>query len=127
MAEETNAANTTHPPENMAISQVLKELQFNWRFVLLDLALLVAVILLIFTHATVFVFHVIFLLLTVGAFYWSFRAFVVHAGVWVPVTTLALALTILEGKTHAGEIIEIPLLVTMLVLVFSIARRRARA
>lgn len=93
----------------------------------LDFLVLVTAILMVSTEMTVFFFHLIFVLLTWGAFSWKFRAFSWRAGFWVTVATAEVLITILEGKTQSEELIEIPMLSTILLVVFFIARRRATA
>lgn len=101
--------------------------RFDKAFGILDLALLGTAVLLIFTDAKVFFFHVIFIFLTLGAFYWRLRAFAWRAAVWVMLTTLVVFFSILTDKIPPTELAEIPLLSLILVLVFFIARQRAKA
>ncbi|MFN8456828.1 MAG: PAS domain S-box protein [Anaerolineae bacterium] len=75
----------------------------------------------------ILLFHISFLLLTVGAFYWSFRDFTVRAGFWVTITLVLLLRAIVDHQIYAGELVEIPLLTSMLVLVFMIAEERTKA
>ena len=117
----------SRPSQENVIRKVMKALQIDRRFVALDLALLVSILLCVVTDATIFFFHLVFLLLTLGAFFWKFHAFVVHAAMGVTVTSAALALNILAGEIHPAEFVEIPMLVMIIVLVFAIARRRAQA
>lgn len=107
--------------------QLLGVLQFNGWFILLDLALLITAILMIVTPAKVLFFHIVFILLTLGAFYWLFRAFAIRAVFWVAVTTIVVILAIVAGETQVEEIIEIPLLTSVLILVFVIAEQRSSA
>jgi PAS domain S-box-containing protein len=127
MMKKTTVMDTARAYKKNATGNILGELQLGGRFVLLDLALLATAILLILTDAKVLFFHVVFILLTFGAFYWQFRAFAVRAALWVTLTTVVVLTTILAGATQTEEIIEIPLLCTILVLVFAIARQRAQA
>lgn len=92
----------------------------------LDLALLVMVLLMAFTDATVLFFHLVFVLLSIGAFFWKFRAFVLRTSFWVTVTTAQVLSAVSSGKIQAEELIEIPLLTIILVTVFMIAGRRAK-
>jgi PAS domain S-box-containing protein len=92
---------------------------------LIDLALLITAVMLFLGDLTVLCFHIIFVLLTFGAFFWKVRAFVWRAAFWVPVTTLGVLLDVLVGRIPSEELIELPLLSTILVGVFMIARRRA--
>ena len=94
--------------------------------VLLDLALLVTALLLVFTDATVLLFHIVFLLLTIGAFFWGVRGFAVKSAFWVTLTTTVIILAVAGGQTQREELIEIPLLVAMLGVVFAISRERAK-
>lgn len=91
------------------------------------MALIVTVVLLIFTGHKIIFFHVIFFLLTLGAFYWKFGAFVLRACFWVAATTTVLLDSVVAGKIQAEELVEIPLLTLILILVFVIARQRERA
>lgn len=91
---------------------------------LTDLALLVTAVLLFLGDMTVLCFHIMFVLLTFGAFFWELRAFVWRATFWVPVTTLGVLVDVLADRIPSEELIEIPLLSTILVGVFMIARRR---
>lgn len=97
---------------------------------ILNLALLASTLLLIFSHfsqAKIFYFHLIFILLTFGAFYWKLRQFVFYASFWVIVTSAIVLGSILTGRIPVGEQIELPMLTTILILVFVIARQRAKA
>ena len=94
---------------------------------LLDLALLITLVLLLFTVEKVFYFHLVFVFLTFGAFYWQFSAFTLRAGVYVTATTLALCAFVLKQQIAREELVEIPMLTTILLLVFGIARQRAKA
>lgn len=93
---------------------------------LIDIALLVTAVLLRTTEYTVALFHAIFVLLAVGAFFWEFRAFVGRSALWVGVTSLEVYLAVQAGQTQPDELLEIPLLSTILLSVFLIAGRRAR-
>jgi PAS domain S-box-containing protein len=117
--------NNTH--RRNLIGDALQGLQTGRWFWSVDLALVVTAILLIFTEATVFLFHVIFILLTVGAFFWNLRAFALRAGIWVTITSAVVLSAILVGRTPAEELGEIPLLTIILLVVFGVARQRARA
>jgi PAS domain S-box-containing protein len=91
------------------------------------LALLASTIPLIFTDDTIFFFHLIFVLLTIGAFFCEFRAFVVRVGILVTVVVAVLLFKILAGEVPAEELSEIPLLTMMILVAFAIARQRSRA
>ena len=63
----------------------------------LDVALVVVVLLMFLTKETDVFFHSIFILLTLGAFIWQFRSFVMRSYVWVTITTIAVILAIMDG------------------------------
>ncbi len=93
----------------------------------LDLALLMTAILMVVTDQTVLLFHIVFVLLAIGAFYWQFRSFIWRTSIWVTIDTAYVLEAVFTGKTHIDELIEIPLLTTVLILIFRIARQRAKA
>jgi two-component system, NtrC family, sensor kinase len=93
----------------------------------LDVALCVAGLLMIFTAEPVLLFHIVFVLLSVGAFYWPFRSFILRAISWVTIDSLYVVHAVNIGKTQADELIEIPLLTIILFTVFFIAQQRAKA
>lgn len=92
-----------------------------------DLALLVTAALMFLTGRTVLFFHGIFLLLTIGAFFWELREFAGRAVFWVTVVTFGVSGAVYAGEIQADELVEIPLLSAILVFVFLISRRRAEA
>jgi len=79
------------------------------------------------TEYAYYLVHLIFLLLTFGAFYWEFRAFALRAGFWTTVTIVTELVRVLTGEAHTEEVIEVFFLTAILILVFIIARRRMRA
>jgi signal transduction histidine kinase len=93
----------------------------------LDISLLVAGLLMIITDEPVLLFHIVFMLLSVGAFYWPFRSFVLRASFWVTVDSLYVIHAVNAGKTQADELIEIPLMLVILLTVFFIAQQRSKA
>jgi signal transduction histidine kinase len=94
---------------------------------LLDLALVITAIFMVITDETVLLFHVIFVLLSVGAFYWPFRGFVLRAVGWVTIDALYVLHAVSVGKTQVDELIEIPLMTVILSTVFLIAQQRSKA
>ena len=101
-----------------SLSNLIKNLNF-W--------LLIVAALMVFTDKTVLLFHFVFVLLSIGAFYWKFRAFILHTVFWVLLDTAYVLSAVYSGKTQADELIEIPLLTTILVLIFLIARQKSKA
>jgi diguanylate cyclase (GGDEF)-like protein len=94
---------------------------------LIDLSLLITAALMLTTEYTVVCFHIIFVLLAFGAFFWKFRGFALRVLFWVGLTTIVVLLAVRSGETQSEELIEIPLLSLILVMVFLIASRRAKA
>ena len=117
----------SRPRQKFSFGDFMRTWQFDGWLILIDLALLVTAAFLLVTPAKVLFFHCIFILLTFGAFFWDFRAFAVRAIFWVVITTVGVMLAILANQTQVDEIIEIPLLTTILILVFFIAEQRSRA
>lgn len=110
-------------PREGAASQVLE----LWRRFGIDLALVVTAALMLLTGFTVLFFHLIFFWLALGAFSWRFRAFAPRAVIWVTVASTEVLLAVVAGSTQAEELIELPLLTSILVLIFIIAQRRSEA
>jgi diguanylate cyclase (GGDEF)-like protein len=94
--------------------------------ILIDLGLCLTAFLMFETEYIVFFFHIIFVLLSIGAFFWNFRAFTLRSLFWVGGATGAVLLAVSQGRTQAEEMIEIPLLTIILVMVFIIASFRAK-
>jgi len=95
--------------------------------VVIDIFLILTTGAMFVSQDIVFLFHLIFILLSVGAFFWKFRGFAIRAAFWVSITTLMVLKAILSGQTQRTEIIEIPMLSIILLTVFFIASRRAGA
>ena len=99
----------------------------NQWMLLLDVGWLAMLALLISGSEPILFFHLVFVALTLGAFYWSFRGFALRAGIGTALTTASLAMFVWWGVIPAEELIEVPLLVTIMMLVFLIARQRSIA
>jgi len=96
-------------------------------FVLIDLALALSCLLLLFNSAIVFWFHLIFFLLALGAFYWKLSTFLERSSFCIVIVGSIVVLSVLNGGLDIEELVEIPLLTTILVLVFAMAQRRRAA
>ncbi len=94
--------------------------------IIIDVLLILTTVAMFVSENIVFLFHLIFILLSIGAFFWNFRAFVIRSIFWVTVTTGMVLQAILSGQTQTAELIEIPMLSTILVTVFLIASRRSQ-
>jgi diguanylate cyclase (GGDEF)-like protein len=94
---------------------------------LIDLCLLITAVLMLTTEYIVLCFHLIFALLAFGAFFWGFRGFSLRMLFWVGLTTIVVLLAVRSGDTQSEELIEIPLLSLIIIMVFLIASRRAKA
>src|ERR1051325_9713115 len=106
--------------------RLTKETVFANPIILIDVGLVLTAILMFATEYIVFFFHIVFVLLSIGAFFWNFRAFALRSLFWVGGATGAVLLAVLQGRTQSHELIEIPLLTTILVMVFIIASSRAK-
>ena len=109
-----------------SVQRFTSEQVFLSPILLIDVGLVITAILMFATEYIVFFFHIIFVLLSVGAFFWNFRAFVLRSLFWVGGATSAVLLAVIQGRTQSEEMIEIPLLATILVMVFIIASFRAK-
>lgn len=124
--EDENPAN----PENSANPVGVSLLSFGqlkkrmWAF---DGILSIIMLLMIFTTAKIVLFHLVFFVLTLGAFFWNLRSFIVHTAIWLSITTTVVIISVLNHQLHSEELIEIPLLSAILCLVFAIAQQRSRA
>jgi diguanylate cyclase (GGDEF)-like protein len=94
--------------------------------ILVDLGLCLTAVLMFATEYIVFFFHFIFVLLSIGAFFWNFRAFTFRTLFWVGGATAAVLFAVQQGRTQPDELIEIPLLSIILVMVFIIASFRTK-
>ncbi len=72
-------------------------------------------------------FHLIFIWLSIGAFFWNFRGFLVRSLFWVLVTGGMVFRAISLGRISSSELIEIPMLSIILMTVFFIASRRSQS
>ena len=120
------------PPNQSRLDELNGRAGFPWQdrvpwIKLLDLALILTVILFVSIKEQIFLFHLIFIQLTFGAFFWNFRVFLVRAVLAVAIITGGLTSYVISNQVPAGELIEIPMLSMILVLVFAIAHERARA
>jgi diguanylate cyclase (GGDEF)-like protein len=70
--------------------------------------------------------HVLFLCLTTGAMYWRLPGFAGRSLVWVTLASLAMFSGAAEGTVTMQELVQLPLLSAILLLVFLLARQRAR-
>jgi diguanylate cyclase (GGDEF)-like protein len=103
-----------------------KGLLFAKPIIFVDLGLCLTAVLMFTTEYIVFFFHIIFVLLSIGAFFWNFRAFTFRSLFWVGGATTAVLFAVQQGRTQPEEMIEIPLLTIILIMVFIIASFRAK-
>lgn len=94
--------------------------------IIIDVLLILTTGLMFASENIVFLFHLIFIWLSIGAFFWNFRAFVLRSIFWVTITAGMVIRAILAGQTQSAELIEIPMLSIILVTVFLIASRRSQ-
>ncbi|MFN8465924.1 MAG: PAS domain S-box protein [Caldilineaceae bacterium] len=96
----------------------------DW-ILLLDVGWVAMLALMLFSGLQILAFHLLFVVLTVGAFYWSFKAFALRAGVAVSAAMASLVVFVAHGVIPIDELVEIPALFSMLVIVFLIAKLRS--
>ena len=93
---------------------------------LIDLGLLATGLLMTIMPSDWFLLlHIIFVLLSIGAFYWSFRAFGLRLIFWLAFVFVQALFNLSQFTIENHEIFELPLLVLMLLIVFGMSRRRA--
>lgn len=97
------------------------------RVPLLDVLVVAMAALMLLTAWPVLFFHMEFVLLAVQAFFLRLRPFVVRALLGVTLTSAEVLFLVQAHRTQPEELIEIPLMATILVTVFAIARRRETA
>lgn len=94
---------------------------------LLDVGLVAAILLFLLHDAKAVHFHLVFVLLTLGAFYWTLRGLVVHSTLTIAVVTIGMLSFYYTGVVHGEEVSEIPMMTAIFLLVFAIARQRSKA
>src|SRR5688500_20151801 len=84
-----------HTGTSMNIYQRFAKLRaFPVHLILIDLGLLLTACLMFATEHIVLFFHIIFVLLSVGAFFWNFRAFIFRSFFWVGGSSHAVLLAV---------------------------------
>lgn len=109
------------------VLRVGARLQSRHWILLLDIAWVIALSLQMRGIETILNFHLLFVFLTLGAFYWTFKGFAVRAGVAGSLGVLGIVLFALRDVIPDEELVEIPALVAILFAVFLIARQRTKA
>ena len=111
----------------VTIHSLPRWLRVDQRVGVIDSALLIVTGLMILTDFPALFFHLVFVLLALGAFYWRVRPFAIRTIVWAGAASAEVVLAVATGRTQPGELIEIPLWITMLLLVFLISAQRSQA
>ena len=116
-------------PKKFSFPKLSQLVLTRQKLIVLDLILIIVCIFMIFAEpiTLILLFHIVFVVLTLGAFFWNFRDFSLRASFWVTITTVLILKSIVDGKTYVGELVELPLLTSILVLVFLIAEERSKA
>jgi diguanylate cyclase (GGDEF)-like protein len=92
----------------------------------LDIALATVIGLSLLTDRTVLLFHVVFIVLALEAFVRDLRAFVIRMVAGVGAAVAVVLYAVVQGRTQPDELTEIPLLTTLIIIVFAIAAERKR-
>ena len=74
--------------------------------IIIDVLLILTAGAMFVSQNIVFLFHLIFILLSIGAFFWNLRAFVMRSIFWVSTATIMVINAILSGQTQPAELIE---------------------
>ena len=77
------------------------------------------------THSVVIWFHIVFLVQAVAALLLPFRRFALRCAIWTVVSAALVAYSVIQGQTPAVELSELPLLTTVLILVYLGAQARS--
>lgn len=92
-----------------------------------DIAWIGTLLLFIVADAKIFYFHLLFVVLTFGAFHWSLRDFMWRAVIAVTIAYSSLVIFVMLKVVESSELIEIPMLTLISILVFGIAQQRSNA
>ncbi|MBI5087996.1 MAG: hypothetical protein HZB15_03760 [Actinobacteria bacterium] len=91
----------------------------------LDVVNAVAISVGFLTHSVVVWFHIVFLVQAVAALLLPFRRFAFRFAIWTTVSAALVAWSVVLGDTPSVELSELPLLTTVLVLIYLGAQARA--
>jgi signal transduction histidine kinase len=95
--------------------------------VVIDVSLLCTAVVSVLSRHVVMGFHVIFLLLAIGALTMSFRQFVLRLVIGTTMSSALVVWAVTSLSTPAEELQELPLLTAVLVMIFFVAQARAVA
>ena len=93
---------------------------------MIDVGLVISAAAAVITQDVVLWFHLIFVLVIVAALELPFRPFAVRLAVWSIVSTGLVIWAVVDLDTPNEELSELPILTSVLVLVFLVAQSRAR-
>jgi signal transduction histidine kinase len=91
----------------------------------LDVVNAVAISVGFLTHSVVVWFHIVFLVQAIAALVLPFRRFAYRFALWTAVSAALVAWSVLLGETPAVELSELPLLTTVLLIIYLGAQARA--
>ncbi len=94
---------------------------------LIDLLLIATGVLLFVSNPILPLLHIIFVWLSIGAFFWEVRAFAARSIFWVGLSTIRIYYAISTGVINRDTVTEIPLLLIILLVVYVIAQWRNQA
>lgn len=93
----------------------------------LDAVVVVLVVIMLLVEDAGQLFKVVFFVLTIGTFFWDLKTFVVRGTFWVSLTTVVLLGAVWTGRVPVLELLDVPFFLAVLVLVFTVSKRRAEA
>jgi signal transduction histidine kinase/CheY-like chemotaxis protein len=91
----------------------------------LDVVNAVAITAGVLSHSVVVWFHIVFLVQALAALVLPFRRFAARLAVWTTVSAVFVAWSVVRGETPAVELSELPLLTTVLILIYLGAQARS--
>ena len=94
---------------------------------LIDILLIATSLLLFASEQILPLLHIIFIWLSIGAFFWEKKAFAAHSVFWVGLSTIRVYSAISTGVLNSDALSEIPLLSIILLVVYIIAHWRNQA
>ena len=79
----------------------------------------------VLTHSVVVWFHIVFLVQAVSALLLPFRRFAFRCAIWTAISAALVTWSVVQGHTPSVELSELPLLTTVLIMVYLGAQARS--
>lgn len=125
-ATPRRATTSTRPSRFLRFNQLGRhlagDLDHAWPLDVVNAAAITAGLL---THSVVVWFHIVFLVQAVAALLLPFRRFALRCAFWTAVSAALVTYSVIQGQTPSVELSELPLLTTVLILVYLGAQARS--